>query len=464
MANIVFVLPGFPGHLFASFKLARSLTDRGHTVSYAVPEGAEHYVTDQGLPCTTILREAVPPEAAAPSGRIAARVHRIRRQRAAVRAELAAYQRFFDEEMGGIVRHTRAELLVVDHVWPFLALAGVEQGIPVAILSSWLPQTRDGGIPMLNSSADPSGPLGERLRGELGWARHLLLRRIWRRPRARLLGTDIDFVRLTRRLARRAGFPRRRIVLSTQLPCPMLDLPQLYSAPAELDFTRNPDPNRHYIESGIDLVRSFDRDEPVPWDRIDAGRPLFYCSFGSQSHLFPPARAFFAELVGAFAERPQWQLVLVVGEDFPEDSLPQLPDNVVLLGHASPMELLGRADAVVSHAGLNSVKEAVWFGLPSMVVPLSRERDQFGNAARVQRHGLGVISSPTAKRAEILAGLERLLDDPLLRSNTARMRDVLRAGEEAQSGSRILEGLLPTELRNPVSCLSNSIPSAVAIR
>lgn len=56
---------------------------------------------------------------------------------------------------------------------------------------------------------------------------------------------------------------------------------------------------------------------------------------------------------------------------------------------------------MVTHAGLNSVKECISMGVPMVALPVDRE--QPGNAARVVFHGLGVTLNPRRVKAPALA-------------------------------------------------------------
>src|SRR6185503_18859644 len=80
------------------------------------------------------------------------------------------------------------------------------------------------------------------------------------------------------------------------------------------------------------------------------------------------------------------QLVLVADREM-HGRLGALPPNVVVVPRTPQHTLLEKASVFVTHGGLSSVKEAIWFGVPMLVFPLGY--DQHGNAARIAFHGLG---------------------------------------------------------------------------
>ena len=51
-------------------------------------------------------------------------------------------------------------------------------------------------------------------------------------------------------------------------------------------------------------------------------------------------------------------------------------------------EILSKSNYFLTHGGLNSLKEAIYYEVPMLVYPL--EGDQFGNAQKVKFHQLGI--------------------------------------------------------------------------
>ena len=219
-------------------------------------------------------------------------------------------------------------------------------------------------------------------------------------------------------------------------------LPELVLCPKEFDFPHNTshDPRRFYVEPSVDLERA---EAPFPWERLDAARPLVYCSLGSQS--FKGAREAYAVVARAVRDRSDWQVVLTVGDDLLSDELSELPPHVVLVPRAPQLAMLRRASVMITHGGLNGVKEAIIFGVPLVVVLLEggREADQPMNAARVVYHGLGVKADTRRLSAETVASLvERVLADPSFKERVAAMGKKFREAEDACRGVRIVEMLL----------------------
>src|SRR5215203_5484378 len=89
----------------------------------------------------------------------------------------------------------------------------------------------------------------------------------------------------------------------------------------------------------------------------------------------------------AMAQRPALQGVVTVSNYIKADAF-NCPANVVIVSEAPQVELLKRASLMVSHGGVTGLKKSAFMGVPMLLIPI--HYDEFGNAARVVYHGLGV--------------------------------------------------------------------------
>ncbi len=220
---------------------------------------------------------------------------------------------------------------------------------------------------------------------------------------------------------------------------PVESLPELILCPRKFDFpgaTRKK--NAHYVEASIDLER---KDIAFPWHRLEAGRRLLYCSFGSQSHLISGAGRFFRTLIEAVAPRQDWSLVLAAGAGVRVEEFDPGLSHVVLVKHAPQLELLRRSSVAISHGGFNSVKECIFFGVPMMLFPLIRDHPAI--AARVVYHGLGVSANMHKTPPEQIGSLlDRVGADTPYRANVETMGAEFREKESLAESASIVEGLL----------------------
>src|SRR5919112_1419278 len=106
-----------------------------------------------------------------------------------------------------------------------------------------------------------------------------------------------------------------------------------------------------------------------PLDQL-AGNPTLYVSLGTVFNANPE---FFDSCFDAFAGSA-WQVVLSVGARAEPSSLDRIPDNFLVRPHVPQLEVLEHTDVFVTHGGMNSVMEAVYYGVPMVVVPQQPEQ------------------------------------------------------------------------------------------
>ena len=148
---------------------------------------------------------------------------------------------------------------------------------------------------------------------------------------------------------------------------------------------------------------------------------------------------FFATCFDAFAGAPA-TFVLSAGA-LAEQLSP--PPNFVVRSHVPQLEVLRRADLFITHAGINSLHESLYFGVPMVMVP--QQMEQMMNARIAQTHGLGIVLGDRPPygqgiRAETLrAAVDTVLHDPSYRVAAEAMQHRLQAaGGAAQAVSEIM--------------------------
>ncbi len=155
--------------------------------------------------------------------------------------------------------------------------------------------------------------------------------------------------------------------------------------------------------------------DDFPFEKLTR-RPLVYVSLGTIHSLDP---AFYRSAFEAFEEHPG-QFVLSVGEQVDIRSLGPIPANFIVRSSVPQLQILQQADVFVTHAGMNSVQEGLYYGVPLVMVP--RQMEQLFNARIVKTSGAGVIvdDQPPFGRVTPLMlrqALEEVLNNPAYRQN-----------------------------------------------
>ena len=171
-------------------------------------------------------------------------------------------------------------------------------------------------------------------------------------------------------------------------------LAQITQLPRALEFDIDPLPrNLYYTGPFVDPAQRSPID--FPWDRLD-GRPLIFASLGTLQN---QSREKFRIIADACAALDV-QLVMSLGGGLDREELGALSGDPIVVNYAPQLELVKRASAVITHAGLNTVLESLSEGVPLVCIPLGN--DQPGVAARVKARGAGVVVPPRRINAKRL--------------------------------------------------------------
>ncbi|RZT83476.1 MGT family glycosyltransferase [Pseudonocardia sediminis] len=191
------------------------------------------------------------------------------------------------------------------------------------------------------------------------------------------------------------------------------------------------------------------RSGDVGWEPRDPDAPLLLISLGT---VFNDRPDFFRLCAEAFGGS-RWQVLMAVGERVDLDAIGELPGNIEVRVHVPQVQVLERADAFLTHNGMNSTMEALWFGVPQVGVPQMPEQDM--NARRVQELGCGRRLDPDALDARTLLGtVDAVADDAEVRASCERLSAELRSTDGPSTGADALERLVSSRARGEGEPLS----------
>jgi UDP:flavonoid glycosyltransferase YjiC (YdhE family) len=305
------------------------------------------------------------------------------------------------------------------------------------VLYTTLPVDRVPGMPPITTGRmPPRGPLAKAI-NRLHWA--MLLAKV------RWLERRNGMTAAYRRLAARSGFPRARISRGQYGQEPIVR--QVVVCADCFEFAADTPSYRRFIGPSIDRERV----EPAfEWDRIRADAKLAYCAMGTRT--YAETVPFLQRVQQSFASLDGWQVVIAAGDLLPALAASPPCADVVLVRHAPQLALLQRARVMISHGGLGSVKEAIYFGVPLAIFPAAD--DQFGNAARVAYHRLGEVGTLGGSSPADIAGIvTRVSSSPEVRASLEVMRAKFVAADQRRDIVRIVDEALRR----------NDIPAPAAI-
>jgi zeaxanthin glucosyltransferase len=204
---------------------------------------------------------------------------------------------------------------------------------------------------------------------------------------------------------------------------------ELILAPREFDFVQNEESSiEHYVGFMPDEERKEEWDENYEAFQLrlkESLDPVIYCSFGTvKLENSTTVNVFISRLMNVIRKRRCFLIVSVSDTLHPAVSH-GLPDNVLFLKSAPQLEILSRASLFITHGGLNSIKEAVYAGVPMLVYPLNHKMDQRGNSSRVVFHGLGLRGNlQTDPEASIEQKIDELLGNERYKQKLEELKGI----------------------------------------
>lgn len=167
---------------------------------------------------------------------------------------------------------------------------------------------------------------------------------------------------------------------------------------------------------------------------------LVYISMGTVNNDMPEV---YGNCIAAAADM-EARVLISAGDLADIGSLGKLPENVEIERWVDQTAVLKEADAFLSHCGMNSASESLYFGAPLLCWPQTAE--QGAVAARVCQLGAGIhLASPRAE--DIKAGLKLLMEEGSYRANAEKIGESFRRCGGAKAAADKIESLI-TSLHN----------------
>jgi UDP:flavonoid glycosyltransferase YjiC (YdhE family) len=437
---VVYVTSGIFGYLYRWFPIGRRLAERGRRVVVvtASAEAVEH-ARAEGFEVVHLAAEAAALEAPAPVGwppalsrltryvpgmslgpRGAARRHW--RARAAALLDTA--------ELDGVLRDLDPVLVLTEAEEHRVIRAVLALERPLMLFEDLYGTRPDPDVPFgARSHRVPTGSGVSRVRAAVRWQRFFAVEAVRRRAERWWVG-GADWHSALDELGRRAGLDRSAVSRRYLQFYDYLDVPRLRTVAPELAF---PGESRPPLVTGpiVDVdrcVHGVDDTFADRWatvtDRRRDGSRLVYVSPGT---FLAGQRSLLDQVITAAAGLDRVEVVVSAGAEAAALTREPLPANVTVFGRVPQLEVLADADAVVTTGGLNTIHEAVWFGVPILAIPVAGI-DTPGNAARVHLHRVGRRVPPRRVSVPRLREeIRLLLDDQRYRDRSLAMGERLRA-------------------------------------
>lgn len=227
------------------------------------------------------------------------------------------------------------------------------------------------------------------------------------------------------------------------------ELAHITQLPQCLDFPRSKLPKNFYY-SGPFVDKAARPSTDFPWNLLD-GRPLVYASLGTRknSHL-----AIF-HVISEACKQLNLQLIISLGGRLEPEMLDRLPGQPVVVKYAPQLELLNRAEIVVTHGGLNTTLETLMEGKPMIVLPMAH--DQPAIAARLTRLKVAeMLSMEDLSVEQLRMTFEKVLGDTSYRNAAMNIGAKILATEGLERAVQVIEENLERHIANAGATLHSN--------
>ena len=155
---------------------------------------------------------------------------------------------------------------------------------------------------------------------------------------------------------------------------------------------------------------------------------LIYISMGTVNNDMMP---FYKTCIAALANT-DYQVIMSVGNFVSIEGFGELPENISIFSHVDQIAVLEKADVFVSHCGMNSVSESLYFEVPLVMLPQTSE--QKGVAERVLQLGAG-IKIDKSNGDSVLRAINKILKDSTYKQNAIKIAEGFKNSSGAKGAA-----------------------------
>lgn len=146
-------------------------------------------------------------------------------------------------------------------------------------------------------------------------------------------------------------------------------------------------------------------------------------------------RAFYRNCIDVLKDM-DWQVIISMGSN--TDTFDDLPPNIQVYDFVDQMAVLSIADGFITHCGMNSVSEALYYEVPLVLFPQTSEQEAV--AGRTEELGAG-IRLKSIEGKDIKEALETILYEPSYKENAKRISESFKSSGGIREAVEFLEQL-----------------------
>ncbi|MDE6252900.1 MAG: hypothetical protein K2M78_09750 [Lachnospiraceae bacterium] len=175
-------------------------------------------------------------------------------------------------------------------------------------------------------------------------------------------------------------------------------------------FCSDFDSTYHFIGSMVNIS-----------EQIQQEKSVIYISLGT---VLNDEYEFYLQCIQALSELG-YEICISIGHNLEVVDFGEIPSNVHLYQYAPQIEILKNSALFITHGGYNSFNEAVYFGVPMLLIPKGNE--QFITAETAQKLKIGKVIQEQELTVEYLKNsVMKMLNEKMYYKNILKISSILR--------------------------------------
>ena len=144
-------------------------------------------------------------------------------------------------------------------------------------------------------------------------------------------------------------------------------------------------------------------------------------------------KQFYRNCINALAGADR-QVIISMGSN--HDHFNEIPDNIQVYESVDQMAVLSIADAFITHCGMNSASEGLYYGVPLVLFPQTPEQNAV--ATRAEELGAGVRLKSISEE-DILDALTKVIEEPHYKERAERVSESFKSCGGTEEAMEFLE-------------------------
>ncbi len=166
------------------------------------------------------------------------------------------------------------------------------------------------------------------------------------------------------------------------------------------------------------------KQDDFPFDKLQ-GKKVVYVSLGT---LHNNNLLFYKMCINAFL-KSDYHVVISTGFEIDLSEFDDLPNNFIIRQSVPQQKLLQQVELFITHAGMNSVNEAICCGVPMLLLPHQFEQKMI--ARRVEELGIGkLMNIKKVTTTKLFMSADNLVSDPEFKKQALKYKLIFRKEEK----------------------------------